>query len=116
MALLSSKPFACAGRKRREQESSEKIMTEEVKAEKPKKEKKPREPKRGIGSVVEEAILAGKTTEQCIQAAKDEFPESKIKEASVNWYRNKLRKAGHDVPKHVRAPAKSQEQTADPLA
>lgn len=66
-------------------------------------------PKRGIGTVVREAILAGKTNEEALAAVVAEFPESKATLASVSWYRNDLRKKGHDVPT-----AREVKKTAEP--
>lgn len=59
----------------------------------------PKAKKRGVGTVINEAILAGKTNEQALEAAKAEFPDAKTNIGTVSWYRNKLRKDGHDVPK-----------------
>ena len=53
--------------------------------------------RRGIGTVAKEAILAGKTNEQALEAVKAEFPDSRAKLSSMNWYRQDLRKKGHDV-------------------
>lgn len=61
-------------------------------------EKAPKAPKRGIGTVIKEAILAGKTNEEALAAAKAEFPEAGTTASTVSWYRNQMRKEGHDVP------------------
>ncbi|UUV44816.1 hypothetical protein RCRUDOLPH_49 [Rhodobacter phage RcRudolph] len=62
-------------------------------------EKAPKTPKRGIGTVIKEAILAGKTNEEALAAAKAEFPDAGTTASTVSWYRNQLRKDGHaDVP------------------
>ena len=55
-------------------------------------------PKRGVGTVIKEAILAGKDNQEALAAAKAEFPDSETTAATVSWYRNDLRKHGHDVP------------------
>lgn len=55
-------------------------------------------PKRGVGTVAIEAIKAGKTNEEALEAVKAEFPDAKTSLASINWYRNKLRSDGEDVP------------------
>jgi hypothetical protein len=55
-------------------------------------------PKRGIGTVIKEAIAAGKTNEEALAACQSEFPASKATLASVSWYRNDLRKSGKSVP------------------
>lgn len=99
-------------------------------------EKAPKTPKRGIGTVIKEAILAGKTNEEALAAAKAEFPDAGTTASTVSWYRNQLRKDGHaDVPtarelkkkaaEQAKADAEAQaaaaqtasgEQPADPLA
>lgn len=66
-------------------------MTEAAAAEKPKK--------RGVGTVINEAILAGKSNEEALEAAKAEFPDAKTNINTVSWYRNNLRKTNPDVPK-----------------
>lgn len=55
-------------------------------------------PKRGVGTVAIEAIMAGKTNEDALAACRKAFPEAKTSLASINWYRNKLRSEGKDVP------------------
>jgi len=55
-------------------------------------------PKRGVGTVAIEAIRAGKTNEEALEAVKGEFPDAKTSLASINWYRNKLRADGEEVP------------------
>lgn len=57
-----------------------------------------KEPKRGVGTVALEAIRAGKTNDEALEAVKAEFPEAKTSLASINWYRNKLRSNGEKVP------------------
>jgi hypothetical protein len=70
-------------------------MTEQTQTE----AKAPKTPKRGIGTVIKEAILAGKTNEGALAAAKAEFPEAGTTASTVSWYRNQLRKEGHsEVP------------------
>ena len=61
--------------------------------------KAPKTPKRGIGTVIKEAILAGKTNEEALAVAKAEFPDAGTTASTVSWYRNQLRKEGHpEVP------------------
>ena len=81
-------------------------------------------PKRGVGTVIKEAILAGKTNAEALAAAKAEFPESGTTAATVSWYRNDLRKDGHQVPtarelnkkaKTEAAAAAEAAKSADPL-
>ena len=55
-------------------------------------------PKRNIGAVAMEAIRAGKTNEEALEAVKAEFPDAKTSLASINWYRNKMRSDGEKVP------------------
>lgn len=78
-------------------------------------EKKAKEPKRGVGTVAIEAIRAGKTNEEALEAVKAEFPEAKTSLASINWYRNKLRSDGEKVPtaRELKKAAKTDEK--DPL-
>ena len=78
-------------------------------------EKKAKEPKRGVGTVAIEAIRAGKTNEEALEAVKAEFPEAKTSLASINWYRNKLRSDGEKVPtaRELKKAAKTEEK--DPL-
>ena len=68
-------------------------MTTEVQAEAVAKA-----PKRGVGTVIKEAILAGADNETALAKAKAEFPTSATTASTVSWYRNQLRKDGHDVP------------------
>ncbi len=89
-------------------------MTEEVKAEKV--------AKRGVGTVIKEAILAGKDNDEALAAAKAEFPDSATTASTVSWYRNDLRKSGKEVPtarelKKAKATAEAAAADApDPLA
>lgn len=55
-------------------------------------DKEPKAPKRGIGTVAMEAILNGATNEEALAAVRKEFPDANTTKASINWYRNKLRK------------------------
>lgn len=74
--------------------------------------KAPKEKKRGVGTVVCEAIRAGKTNQEALEAAQAEFPAAKTTMNSVNWYRNKLRADGENVPSARELKAK---EAADPL-
>jgi hypothetical protein len=86
--------------------------------------KAPKVPKRGIGMVIKEAIMAGKTNEEALALALEEFPQAHTSASTVSWYRNKLRKEGNtDVPtarslKKAAEAAKPAEAAAavDPLA
>jgi hypothetical protein len=55
------------------------------------------EKRRTIGDVACEAILAGKTNQEALDAVKGEFPDGNTSLSSINWYRNKLRKDGQPV-------------------
>jgi hypothetical protein len=58
----------------------------------------PSAPKRGVGTVVREQLLAGATNQDALDAAKAEFPQSATTLATVSWYRNDLRAKGEKVP------------------
>lgn len=85
--------------------------------------KAPKVPKRGIGTVIKEAIMAGKTNEEALALALAEFPQANTSASTVSWYRNQLRKEGKtDVPT-ARSLKKAAEDApavetpaADPLA
>ena len=82
-------------------------MTEDVKtneAEQP-KEKTP-----GVGDVAKDLIRGGKTNEEVLAAIKEQFPDAKTSMASINWYRNKLRGDGEEVPtaRELKADAKAE--------
>jgi hypothetical protein len=62
----------------------------------------PKEAKETISSVACTAVMAGKTNDEVIAAVKAKFPDAKTSLASINWYRNNLRKQGKDVPKPAR--------------
>jgi len=68
---------------------------------------KTEKPKRNIGAVAREAILAGKTNQEALDLVKKEFPGANTTLNSINWYRNDLRKKGHKVPKVARSNAKA---------
>ena len=75
-------------------------------------EKAPKAP--GVGDVAKDLIRAGQTNEQVLAAVKEQFPEAKTSMASINWYRNKLRGDGEDVPtaRELKAEEKSEEKAA----
>lgn len=76
--------------------------------------KEPAAPKRGVGTVACEAIMAGKTNEQALEAVKAEFPDAKTTMASINWYRNDLRSKDFDVPtaRDLKAGARAETKAA----
>lgn len=84
----------------------------------PKAAKVKKEPKRGVGTVAKEAILAGKTNEEALEAVKAEFPTGNTGMASINWYRNDLRKAGKKVKtsREMKAAAKKAAEKAEKAA
>lgn len=90
-------------------------MTEDVKtneAEQP-KEKTP-----GVGDVAKDLIRGGKTNEEVLAAIKEQFPDAKTSMASINWYRNKLRGDGEEVPtaRGLKADAKAEQKAAKEAA
>lgn len=69
------------------------------------------EPRSGtIQAIANKSILAGKTTEQVIDAVKEKFPKSRISASSVGWYRGKLKEEGHKLKEQPRGPKKSSEK------
>ena len=78
------------------------------------KDKETKEPKRGVGTVVIEALKAGKTNEEALAVVQAEFPDAKTSLASVGWYRNKLRADGDKSVKTSRE-LKKAAKAADPL-
>lgn len=82
--------------------------------------KAPKEKKVTIGDVAVEAIRAGKTNQEALEAVKAKFPDAKTTLSSINWYRNKLRSDGEKVPsaRDLNKAAKAKEKAAekDPLA
>lgn len=51
-----------------------------------------------VGSVAMDAIREGRTTKQIVAIVKEQFPEARISESSVNSYRSRLRSRGEAVP------------------
>ena len=90
-------------------------MTEDVKtneAEQP-KDKTP-----GVGDVAKDLIRGGKTNEEVLAAIKEQFPDAKTSMASINWYRNKLRGDGENVPtaRELKADARAEKKKAEEAA
>jgi hypothetical protein len=75
----------------------------------------PKAPRRGVGTVIREAIAAGKTNEAALEAAQAEFPEAKTTLASVSWYRNEARKKDPTIPSARAVKKAKAEEAADPL-
>lgn len=76
--------------------------------------KAPKVPKRGIGTVIKEAILKGATNEEALAAALAEFPAAGTTASTVSWYRNQLRKEGHANVPTARSLKKASEAAAAP--
>lgn len=72
----------------------------------------PAAPKRGVGTVIREQLIAGATNEQALAAVQGEFPGSATTASSVSWYRNDLRKDGNPSKVPTASEAK---KVADPL-
>lgn len=68
--------------------------------------------KRGVGAIAIEAIREGKTNEEALAAVQAELPDAKTSLASINWYRNKLRSDGEDVPTARELKKKAKEAAA----
>ena len=90
-------------------------MTEDVKnkgAEGAATEAKEKVP--GVGDLAKDLIRGGKTNEEVLAAIKEQFPDAKTSMASINWYRNKLRGDGENVPtaRELKADAKAEQKTA----
>lgn len=51
-----------------------------------------------VTGVVTKALLERKSNEEVLEEVKKIFPTSSTTVATVQWYRNKLRKDGKDVP------------------
>ena len=89
-------------------------MTEDVKNEAAEKEPKAT----GVGDVAKDLIRGGKTNEEVLAAIKEQFPDAKTSMASINWYRNKLRGDGENVPtaRELKADAKAETKAAKEAA
>lgn len=74
-------------------------MTEETKTEKV-----------TVGSIACAAIREGKTNEEALKAVQEAIPDAKTSLASINWYRNKLRADGEDVPTASELKKKAREE------
>jgi membrane protein involved in colicin uptake len=74
----------------------------------------PKEKVPGVGDLAKELIRDGKTNEQVLEAVKAKFPEAKTSMASINWYRNKLRTDGEQVPtaRELKADGKAEAKAA----
>lgn len=73
------------------------------------------EKKRGVGTAAQEAIKAGMTNVEALEAVQKEFPDCKTSLASMNWYRNRMRAAGVKGVKTNRELTKKAAKTKDPL-
>ena len=76
--------------------------------------------KRGVGTIIREALAANQTNEEALAAVKAEMPDAKTSASTVSWYRNAMRKEeGSTVPtarelKKARKDAAAKPE-ADPL-
>lgn len=52
----------------------------------------------GVGKAAREALLAGATNEEALEAVRAAVPSATTGIASIRWYRNKMRSEGLDVP------------------
>ncbi len=50
------------------------------------------------GDVLLRAFKAGKSNAEALAIYKKKHPHSSYSLATVNWYRNQLRKEGHEIP------------------
>ena len=68
----------------------------------------------GVGDVAKDLIRGGKTNEEVLAAIKEQFPDAKTSMASINWYRNKLRGDGENVPtaRELKADARAEKKKA----
>lgn len=75
-------------------------------------EKAPKAP--GVGDVAKQLIRDGKSNQEVLDAIKEQFPDNKTTMASVNWYRNRLRQDGENVPtaRSLKAEASAEETAA----
>lgn len=87
------------------------------KQDKPAAEAAEKKPRRGIGTVATEVIIAGGTNEEALAAVQKEFPDSKASLSSINWYRNKARSENPDIPtaRTLKKLKAEQEGDGDPL-
>ena len=89
-------------------------MSEDTTAAAPATTKEPKAPRRGVGTVAQEAIRAGKSNEEALAAVLAEFPEAKTSLQTISWYRNDMRKSDSSIPsgRQIRAAAKAAEPAA----
>ena len=90
-------------------------MTEDVKTD---EAEQPKEKTPGVGDVAKDLIRGGKTNEEVLAAIKEQFPDANTSMASINWYRNKLRGDGEQVPtaRELKADAKAEQKAAKEAA
>ena len=90
-------------------------MTEDVKTN---EAEQPQEKTPGVGDVAKDLIRNNKTNEEVLAAIKEQFPDAKTSMASINWYRNKLRGDGENVPtaRELKADAKAEQKAAKEAA
>ena len=93
-------------------------MTEDTKTGAEGATEQPKEKTPGVGDLAKDLIRAGKTNEEVLASVKESFPDAKTSMASINWYRNKLRGDGENVPtaRELKAEAKAEQKAAKEAA
>ena len=66
----------------------------------------------GIGDVARDALRNGASNQAALDAVRVAFPDGKTTMASINWYRNDLRRRGEKVPTSNEAKAANDPPTA----
>jgi len=78
--------------------------------------KKAQTKERGVGDAAQDALKDGLTNEEALAAVRKEFPKSNCSLASINWYRNQLRKNGARGVKSARELNKQRKAQAEKAA
>jgi hypothetical protein len=60
-------------------------------------------PDERVGKVAEELIREGLPNEIVLERVLKHFPDARTSDASIRWYRSRLRQAGENVPSQVEA-------------
>lgn len=60
-------------------------------------------PDERVGEVAEELIREGLPNEVVLEKVLQRFPDARTSDASIRWYRSRMRQAGDDVPSQVEA-------------
>lgn len=64
-----------------------------------------------IGEAARQAITAGATNDEALDAVKAKFPQAATSMASISWYRSKLRKDDTNIPTDREAREKKERGT-----